>query len=106
MHIFIIIVLSNEAINDSVHVIVDDGVEVYLPLTALIDVDKEIQRLNKQQEKLQKDIVLLENKLNSKGFLDKAPQTLVDEVKSNLQEKRDQSNLITQSIANLLTKKV
>lgn len=32
----------------SVHLIVEDGLEVFLPLSTLIDVDKETQRLRKQ----------------------------------------------------------
>ena len=34
----------------SVHLIVEDGLEVFLPLSDLIDIEKETQRLRKQGE--------------------------------------------------------
>lgn len=88
------------------HLIVEDGVEVYLPLAALIDVDKEIKRLQKQEEKLLKDIQSLESRVNSKGFMEKAPVSMVQEIQQNLRDKAEQLVLVRKSLESLETKKL
>ena len=65
-----------EALGQCVHLVVEEGIEVYLPLSNMIDKAKELARLGKQAEKLKKDITTLENRLTSPGFLDKAPEKL------------------------------
>ncbi len=61
-----------------------NGVEIYLPLKDLIDVEKETARLNKEQEKLVKEIKRLEGKLGNAGFLAKAPADVVAGEKEKL----------------------
>jgi valyl-tRNA synthetase len=56
---------------------VAQGVEIYLPLKGLIDVEKETARLAKDMEKLEKEIGRLEKKLGNENFLKKAPQAVV-----------------------------
>ena len=85
-----------------VHLIVEDGLEAYLPLADLVDREKEIARLTKQAEKLTKDIDGLENRLSSKGFADKAPAAVVAEVRSSLAEKKEQRAAILKSVDTLL----
>ena len=53
------------------------GVDIYLPLKGLIDLDKEIARLNKEIANMDKEIKRLESKLSNQGFLAKAPETVV-----------------------------
>ena len=53
------------------------GVEVYLPLKGLIDVEKETARLQKEIDDMHKEIKRSEGKLNNKGFLAKAPAEVV-----------------------------
>jgi valyl-tRNA synthetase len=76
--------------DDSVQIVVQDGVEAYLPLSGLIDPVKERARLTKQIEKLEKEIQKLGGRLNSKGFVDKAPPAVVDKAKGELAEMEDQ----------------
>jgi valyl-tRNA synthetase len=52
----------------SVQVIVQEGVEAYLPLSGLIDPVKERARLIKQREKLSNEIEKLAGRLNFQGF--------------------------------------
>lgn len=84
--------------DSAVHLIVMEGLEVFLPLSGMIDYKKEVERLSKQSEKINKDVEVLEKKLNSKGFLDKAPQSLVDETKASVADKKDQLVAIAKSI--------
>ena len=53
------------------------GVEIFLPLEGLIDVDKEVARLQKELEKLRKGIELTQNKLKNEKFISKAPEAVV-----------------------------
>jgi valyl-tRNA synthetase len=76
---------------ESVQLVVQDGVEAYLPLSGLIDPVKEKKRLEKQAEKIQKEIQKLTGQLKSKGFVDKAPPAVVEKAKNELSELEDQA---------------
>ena len=69
-----------------------NGVEIFLPLKDLIDVDKETARLKGEMAKLEKEISRLDKKLSNEGFLAKAPADVVAGEKEKLagyQEKMD-----------------
>jgi valyl-tRNA synthetase len=86
------------ASEDSVQLVVQDGVEAYLPLTGLIDPEKERVRLQKQQEKLEKEIQKLGGQLKSKGFVDKAPAAVVEKARAELAELEDQVKKVVSSL--------
>ncbi|MFC3150190.1 valine--tRNA ligase [Litoribrevibacter euphylliae] len=60
--------------------------EVLVPMAGLIDKDAEIARLNKELEKLQKDIQRISGKLNNENFVSKAPEAVVAKEKAKLDE--------------------
>ncbi|KAL6786011.1 TSV1 [Auxenochlorella protothecoides x Auxenochlorella symbiontica] len=72
--------------SDHVQLVVSDGLEVDLPMAGLFDVDKELARLRKQQERLEKKRAALEARLARPGFADKAPTAVVAEVRGALAE--------------------
>lgn len=86
------------AASDSVQLVVQDGIEAYLPLSGLIDAEKEKQRLEKQSTKLAKEIEKLAGRLKSKGFVDKAPPAVVDKAKAELAELEDQASKVEASL--------
>jgi len=63
-----------------------NGIEVYLPLKGLIDVDKENTRLNKELDGLSKEINRIDGKLSNAGFLAKAPVEVVGKEKAKGEE--------------------
>ena len=83
---------------DTAQLVVQEGVEVYLPLSGLVDVEKEKARLEKQSAKLSKEIEKLGGRLKSKGFVDKAPPAVVDKVKAELAELEDQASKVNASL--------
>ena len=66
--------------------------ELFLPLEGLVDVDAERSRINKELEKISKEIAKSEAKLGNPGFVDRAPAQVVDQERARLDEwkaKRD-----------------
>ncbi|WP_409251534.1 valine--tRNA ligase [Bacillus sp. SCS-153A] len=55
------------------------GVELFLPLEGLINIEEEIARLEKELEKWNKEVSRVQGKLNNEKFISKAPQKVVDE---------------------------
>ena len=57
------------------------GGSVILPLAGLIDMDKEIARLEKELEKWQKELERVDKKLSNEKFVAKAPEKIINEEK-------------------------
>ena len=66
--------------------VVAPNMEVYLPLSELIDKDEELERINKEREKLSLELTKLSSMLNNQGFLTKAPTSKVEEIKIRTNE--------------------
>lgn len=75
-----------------------EGIEVVLPLKGLFDAAKEILRLEKQQEKAQKELSGLEGRLSNSKFVDNAPEKVVQEVRDQAAELREKVDLIQQKL--------
>ena len=60
--------------------------EVLVPMQGLIDVGAEISRLNKQADKLSKELNGVNNKLSNANFVDKAPAAVVEKEKARQTE--------------------
>ncbi len=86
---------------NAVHLIIEEGFEAYLPLANLVDKEKEISRLTKQADKLRKEISGLTSRLSSKGFIDKAPDNVIIEVKNNIRDKVEQLTTIEKTLQDL-----
>lgn len=60
--------------------------KLLIPMAGLIDKDAELKRLNKEIEKLAKNIKQIEGKLANPGFTDKAPEAVVNKEREKLNE--------------------
>ena len=58
--------------------VVLDKCEAYIPLEDLIDYGKEIERLEKEKEKLENELKRVKSKLSNEGFINNAPETVVE----------------------------
>ena len=67
--------------DDAVSVVIENAV-IYMPFAELVDIAKEIERLEKEKEKMLKEIERVEKKLSNQGFVAKAPQKVIDEEKA------------------------
>ncbi|MFC1751021.1 valine--tRNA ligase, partial [Pseudomonadota bacterium] len=77
------------------------NMKVLIPMAGLINKEEEEARLNKQIEKIQKDLSRTEGKLNNESFTSKAPTAVVDkerqkvaEMKSSLDNLKEQLDRI------------
>ena len=80
---------------------VTDSARAFIPMNELVDKDKELARLNKEKEKVQKDIDFLSGKLNNQGFIAKAPEKLIEAEKAKLAKAEEKMQKINQSIESL-----
>ncbi len=70
---------NKDSVPDGAVNIVVAEAEIFLPMSELVDRDKEIERLTAEKKKLEAEIKRVEGKLSNKGFVDKAPKNIVDE---------------------------
>ncbi|MDD4493738.1 MAG: class I tRNA ligase family protein, partial [Eubacteriales bacterium] len=56
-----------------------EGVDIYIPLEELIDIDKEIERLSNERDNLVKELARVDEKLSNENFVKKAPEKVVNE---------------------------
>ena len=75
--------------------------ELRIPLGDLVDIDKEIARLEKEQKNLQGEIARANGKLNNPGFLNKAPAHLVEQEKEKLKVNETKLQALEARIADL-----
>jgi len=78
--------------------IVIDNNEIFIPLTDIIDIDVEVERLTKQVDAYKGRLKNVNNKLSNKNFVDRAPKDVVDNEKKKQKQyestlKKIQNNL-------------
>ena len=84
---------------------VTDSARFFIPLADIIDVDKELARLDKDRKNAQKDIDFLSKKLSNQGFLAKAPEQLIEAEKAKLAKAEEKMSKIMESISALEARK-
>ena len=68
---------------DAVSVVIP-GAVVYMPLEDLVDMEKEKERLLKEEERLKKELARSHGMLNNEKFVSKAPAAKIQEEKDKL----------------------
>ncbi|MCK5709357.1 MAG: class I tRNA ligase family protein, partial [Deltaproteobacteria bacterium] len=77
------------------------GVEVFLPVEGLIDIEKESQRIKKEIGKVTKDLKQTENKLSNSKFLDRAPDDIIEKEKEKFEEFSTQKKKLEEVLSKL-----
>ncbi len=78
--------------------VVTDAARFFIPLSEIIDSDKERARLEKEKQKVQKDLDFLRGKLNNQGFISKAPEKLIEAEKEKLRKAEEKMAKIEESL--------
>ena len=78
-----------------------DGATFALPLADVIDVAEEKARLVKSLDKLAKEIIGLNGRLNNPNFAASAPEDVVDEARANLAARADEAGKLNAALKRL-----
>jgi valyl-tRNA synthetase len=96
-----------ELINDkntvpanAVSVVIKGG-ELFMPLLDLVDKEKELDRLNKEKDKLISEIDRVDKKLSNERFVSKAPAEVVEEEKAKGEKYKTMLEAVLQRIESL-----
>jgi valyl-tRNA synthetase len=89
----------DEKIDDAI-VDIGDKIETFIPLSD-IDLTPIIQRLSKQQAKLQKEIEKLQHKLSNKNFIQRAPKEVVDKNQTELAQLQEKLKKVNDELKTL-----
>ncbi|MSS19664.1 valine--tRNA ligase [Pseudoramibacter porci] len=79
---------KDEIREDFVAAVVEDST-IYLALNDLVDKTKELERLNREKEKIEKDLKKTSGKLNNEKFLANAPEAVVEKERQKDQENQE-----------------
>ena len=91
---------KKEIAEDAVSIVVP-GATVYLPLEDLVDFEQELERLQKEEEKLTKEIARAKGMLSNERFVSKAPAAKVQEEKEKLEKYTQMLSQVQERIAGL-----
>ena len=76
--------------------------EIYLPLAGLLDIEKELGRLDKEIDQAQQEIVRLEGKLGNEAFVTKAKPEVVEKEREKLAAQEERINKLRDRRAELV----
>jgi valyl-tRNA synthetase len=91
---------KKEVPENAVSVVVQGG-ELFMPLFDLVDREKELERLNKEKAKLEGEITRVDKKVNNPGFVNKAPQEVVDAEKAKGEKYKEMLEAVLARISSL-----
>ena len=72
--------------------------KIYIPMEELVDKEAELKRLNKELEAAVKDLEFNSKKLNNQGFMAKAPEKVVADVRANAAKYAEKIKMIQAAI--------
>ena len=82
--------------------IITDSATLYLPMSDLVDTEKEIARLSAEQKKLTDEIERVNKKLANESFVAKAPAAVVDAEKAKLAKYTENLEGVKAALAKLM----
>lgn len=92
---------GRDGIDENAVNVVVESAEIFLPLDELVDKDKELERLNKEKAQLEAEIKRVEGKLGNPGFVNKAPEKVVNEEKAKGEKYKEMLAKVSEAIANM-----
>ena len=80
------------------------GAEIFLPLDDLVDLEKEIERLEKEKAKLEAELKRVNGKLSNEGFLAKASAQVIEEEREKQTNYRTMLDKVLERLAAMKNK--
>ena len=81
--------------------ILQEGIELYMPLEDLIDMEEEKNRLQNEITKLEAEVQRCEKILSNPGFVNKAPEAKINEEKEKLNKYKEMLNSTQERLSKL-----
>ena len=75
----VIISSTKDTVLENVVSVASPAGELLIPMDELVDKEKEFERLEKEKKRLESEIKRVDGKLSNKGFIEKAPASVVEE---------------------------
>lgn len=91
---------SFDSLENTVTIITDDA-KIYIPMGDLVDFEEERKRLEKELDKAQDKLDFIMKKLSNPGFVNKAPEKVVNQNKEDAKKLEEKIENIKNSIASL-----
>ena len=86
---YIIIQENKTGIKEDAISILEDGIELYIPFEGLVDMEQERKRLEEEKKRLKSEVARCEKMLSNPGFMNKAPQSKIEEEQAKLQKYKE-----------------
>jgi valyl-tRNA synthetase len=80
-----------------------NGLEIYLPLAGMVDLDAERERLGRELEQVAQEMARAQGKLDNPDFVSKAPKEIVQKEQEKLETLRLQQAKLEERLAELAT---
>lgn len=77
------------------------GVELFLPLEGLINIEEEVERLQKEVKKFDAEVERVQKKLGNAGFVKKAPAHVIEEERKKEQDYVEKREVVRARLAEL-----
>ena len=74
---------------------------IYMPFAELVDIEKEISRLNQEKERLTKELSRVNGMLNNEKFISKAPAAKIEEEKEKQKKYKQMMEQVEERLAQL-----
>lgn len=91
---------SKDNIPENAIHIIEEGIEFYFPAEGLIDFEEERKRLEEEKIRLEKEVARCEKMLSNPGFVNKAPQSKIEEEKTKLIKYREMLQTVLEQLCN------
>ena len=72
-----------------------------MPFEDLVDIKEEIERLEKEKVRLESEVLRGEKMLSNPGFVNKAPESKINEEKAKLENYKQMLNTVEERLKNL-----
>jgi valyl-tRNA synthetase len=92
---------SKDQVPENAVSVVTSAGEIFIPLFDLVDKEKELERLNKEKEKLEGEIKRVESKLSNEKFVSKAPESVVNEERAKGDKYKEMLKAVLQRLQGL-----
>lgn len=86
--------------DDAVSVVIPNAV-IYIPFAQLVDIGQEIERLEKEEKRLQGELVRVSGMLQNEKFMSKAPQSKISEEREKLEKYAQMMEQVKERLAGL-----